>query len=179
MKNKVKKKIVGKKLSLIIPPKKTASISTNNVSDLEEALGGDKELVLFFLTWLKYDRNATRAYKELHPDCKDKSCGVLGARQLAKVSIDVILSGYGLGKEKYFEGLKEGLEAKKITFEAIGKYKNGRTKYKKIEEPDHTVRDGYHTKLGKILGIEGNSPTINVPIQVNNLINDKKSDYGI
>lgn len=34
---------------------------------LEEIIG-NKELVLFFLAWLKNKRNATKAYLELHPD---------------------------------------------------------------------------------------------------------------
>lgn len=153
--------------------------SGNDLETLEEALGGDQSLVLFFLTWLKHNRNAKKAYKELHPNCTEKSCSVLGARQLAKVSIDVIVSAYGLGNEIYFERLKEGLEATKTQYIPVGKYKNGRTKYQKVVMPDQDTRDAYHTKLGKILGIEGNSPTITVPIQVNNLINEKKNKYGI
>jgi len=105
---------------------------------------GSKEIALFFITWLKHDRNGTKAYLELHPRVDRRSAGVLGARMLAKVSVDTVLSAYDLGFEKYMKTLKEGLDANKI---------HG-TSDNFIEIPDHAVREKYLTKLGKILRLE-------------------------
>lgn len=149
-----------------------------DIAILEEALG-DKELVLFFLTWLKHNRNATKAYKELHPNVSEKVASVLGSRLLAKVSIDVILDSYGIGKDTYFKKLKDGLEANKIRIEIVGKDKKGRNKYTRITEPDHSVQERYHSKLGELLGLQGPVAQTNVAVQVNNLISEKKNKYGI
>jgi hypothetical protein len=151
------------------------------LAELEEALGGDRELVLFFLCWLKHNRNATEAYKELHPHCKHKSCGVMGARMLARVSLDIIVSSYGLGIDTYLENLKNGLNATKIEHVAVGKYKNGRTKTVVRVSPDYDRRDKYFDDLGELLGIKGKTNKIAVQVNnnVNNVIQDKKQKYGI
>jgi len=147
---------------------------------LEESLGGDIELVLFFLCWMKHNRNATKAYKELHPKCKIKSCSVLGARMLAKVSIDVILNSYGLGVDVYLENLKNGLNATKTEHIIVGKYKNGRTRTVAKQIPDNDRRDKYFETLGEILGIKRQTTSVAVQVNnVNNVIQDKKQKYGI
>ena len=152
----------------------------SDITLLEEALGGDRELVLFYLSWLKNNRNATKAYKELHPNCKIKSCGVLGARQLAKVSISVILDSYGLGVDTYLENLKNGLTATKTEYIVVGKYKNGRTRTVAKQIPDTDRRDRYYEDLGEILGIKKRASTVAVQVNnVNNIIQDKKQKYGI
>jgi len=176
-----------KKLKLIDKVKRAPKFLTSDISVLEEALGGDKELILFFLSYLKHDRNASQAYKYLHPGCTDDSCRVLGSRQLAKVNINIILESYDLGIDTYIKKIKEGLEASEI--EIINarikkgkKGKNGKKDtiiYQEIKRPNHAVQDKYHTKLGELLGINGSAPTTNVAVQVNNLINEKKNKYGI
>jgi hypothetical protein len=140
---------------------------------LEHEFGGNKELVLFFLSWLQHNRNATKAYKFLHPDRADNSCRVLGSRMLAKVNIKTIMESYGLGIATYIRQLKKGLKATKMVSIGMNVYE---------EMPDHKTRRAYHEALGKILGIEsgGNDykDTV-VPIQINNIINSKKDNYGI
>ena len=159
-----------------IVPKKN-----NNVDLLEQSLGGDKELVLFFLAWLKFDRNATQAYKYLHPNCTEISCRVLGSRQLSKVNIQVIMDSYGLGIDRYLKKLNDGLEANdsEEKIYSVGKGKNKKYVTKTITRPNHSVQKAYHDKLGEILKVEGSKDTTNVAVQVNNLINDKKNKYGI
>jgi hypothetical protein len=157
----------------------TALDKKSDISLLEESLGGDRELVLFYLCWLKHNRNATKAYKELHPNCTLRSCGVLGARQLAKVSISVILEGYGLGVDTYLENLKNGLNAMKTEHIVIGKNKNGLAKIKKVLTPDEDRRYRYYQDLGEILGIKKNTAVAVQVNNVNNIIQDKKQKYGI
>lgn len=161
---------------------KKKALDATGIKPLEEALGGNKELVLFFLAWLKHDRNATKAYKFLHPTCTDASCNVLGSRQLSKVSIQVILDSYGLGIDTYIEKLKKGLEANEVEFKSItiGKGKKAKVKIQEIVRPNHSVQSEYHSKLGKLLGLEGKKDEgTTVAVQVNNLISEKKNSYGI
>ena len=56
-----------------------------NLKELEKAFSGDLDLMLFYLTWIKCGLNASKAYKELHPDCNDHSARVLGSTTLAKI----------------------------------------------------------------------------------------------
>lgn len=102
----------------------------------------DKELPLFFSEWLRNGRNASLAYKTLHPDVSDASARVLGSRKLAKVNIVGILSAFGLTYEIYFQKLKEGLEAKQQN-EVTGEF-----------QVDHKTRRIYLKLLGELLGIE-------------------------
>lgn len=90
-----------------------------------------KEVAMFFVSWVRNGMNATRAYKELHPEVSEGSARVLGSRMLAKVNISDILAVYGLTMEEYFLILKEGLKS-----------------------PDLKVRKQYHEVLGKLIGIE-------------------------
>ena len=113
-----------------------------NIKELEKAFDGDLDLVLFFITWLKKGLVAKFAYQELHPDVTPESAEVGGSRMLSRVKRDYILAAYGLGPEKYFNQLKEGLEATKWN-DFTGE-----------READHKTRKDYHDKLGKLLGIE-------------------------
>lgn len=155
-----------------------ADTKPNPLADVEvlaEALGGDLELVLFFMTWVSCGRNSTKAYLKLHPEVTPKSASVLGARQLAKVSIPVILDAYGLGVDTYLNQLKEGLNATKRVDVAI--IQDGEVVKGAEEVPDHKVRQHYHQTLGKLLSFE--KPEVpNVKIQFNALINQKKKEYG-
>lgn len=132
-------------------------IKTPSIEELEEAFEGDKDLVIFFITWLKNGLNATLAYKELHPNVTDHSARVLGTRKLAKVSIPILLAVYGLGVDRYYSQLSEGMDATKWN-DFTGE-----------READHKTREAYHKKLGRLLGIEKDEGTkvsvgiINVP----------------
>lgn len=109
---------------------------------LEKALGGDLDLVTFFVSWLKNGRNATKAYKELNPHVTDHSARILGSRQLAKVDKREIMRAYGLDEDLYYKQLVDGTLAEKVD----------PTTGEKL--PDHKTREPYHKRLGTILGIE-------------------------
>lgn len=137
------------------------------LNDLEKLLGS-KERVLFYLTWIKHNRNATKAYAELHPDAKDTTCQVNGSRVLSKIPINLIATAYGLGHEKYFEVLGKAMDATKWN-DFTGE-----------REPDYKTIKAYHDKLGKLLGIESETqqqPQINIGIQ--NIIDEQKKKYEI
>ncbi len=141
-----------------------------NLDDLEELMGGDKSLVLFYLTWIKKGLNATQAYLELHPNVKKGSARVLGSRTLArltKVDLSIILSSYGLDVNVYFRQLRDGLNASRARPEMVGRDKRGRPIYTYVDEPDHQTRKAYHDKLGKLLGLEeeGGNTAVQVNIQ--------------
>lgn len=57
---------------------------------------GSNELAIFVAAWLKHNRNATKAYLELHPDVTYESARVLGSRLLTKVNIGNLLALYDL-----------------------------------------------------------------------------------
>jgi hypothetical protein len=107
--NKNKKKKEAPKT----PPadKSVATVFAGDLATLEEALGHDQELVLFFLAWLKHGRNATEAYLELNPNVKRESAAVLGSAKLRNIKIELVLEAYGLGAETYLQQLKAGLGA--------------------------------------------------------------------
>jgi hypothetical protein len=142
------------------------------LQDLEERFGGDKELVLFFLAWLKNGRNATKAYLAINPDVTTESAAVMGSMKLRKIKndigIEMILDVYGLGVDAYINQLKEGLAAVKFVDD-----------FGIIQVADHTTRRTYHEVLGKLLGLEkkDENPGAIVPIQINNLIEEKRSKY--
>jgi hypothetical protein len=114
------------------------------VNDLEKILGS-KEHVLFFLTWLRNDRNATAAYKELHPECAESTAQVNGSRMLSKIPLKLVAEAYGLGQEKYFSVLRNAMDATKWN-DFTGE-----------REPDFKTIALYHNKLGKLLGIENDT----------------------
>ena len=120
---------------------------------LEKAFDGDKDLLLFFLSWLKNGQNGVKAYQELNPDTDYASAAVLASRLLKKVNVESILSVYGLDADAYFKQLKEGLEATRTISAISGKEANGGT-VDFIDVPDHKTRKDYHDKLGKLLGYE-------------------------
>lgn len=169
-------------LPLILKHPKQGKVSTADVGILEEALGGDKELVLFFLSYLKHDRNATQAYKFLHPNVDDRVAATLGSRKLRKVDIHMILDSYGLGIDTYIQKIKDGLNANEVELKSvtIGKGKKSETIYKEITRPNHAVQKSYHETLGKLLGLEVKKDEgATIAVQVNNLISEKKNTYGI
>jgi hypothetical protein len=161
-KKQPKKKVV--KAVVIKPEAKPNPLA--DVDVLHEALGGDKELTLFFMAWISCGRNATRAYKKLHPEVTDGSARVLGSKLLTKINIPVILESYDLGFDTYFQQLKSGLNATKHV-EGL-KVEKGKIKKVLMEIPDHKTRDKYHTKLGKLLEIEKEAQTNVIQVNQNN-----------
>lgn len=119
--------------------------------ELEEVLG-TKERVLFFVTWLKNGRNATKTYKELNPHVTDLSAQVGGSRMLSSIDIKVVASAYGLDTNKYFEVLRSAMDADKWN-DFTGE-----------REKDYKTIKPYHDKLGKLLGIEQDTPQAQVNI---------------
>ncbi len=141
------------------------------IEKLEEIIG-DKELVLFFLAWLKNKRNATKAYLELHPEVTYDSARALGSERLTKINISAVLAIYGLDPEAYFKQLKEGLKANRKRAEISERDADGRPIYIYVDEPDHATRREYHEILGKLLGFEkGGNETMQQFNQQNNFYN--------
>lgn len=178
-----KKKKVTRKKPLTLDQKKVALAKDFHDEILENEFGGDKNLYLFFVAYLKHNRNATRAYKFLNPKCTLRSCSVLGARQLAKVNISLILDSMGLGVEVYLQKLLDGLNASQVEIvstKVTGKGKKQKIVHEEFKRPDHAIQKEYHSKLGKLLGLESEKgEPVSVAVQVNNLIEDKKKTYGI
>ena len=121
-----------------------------DTKQLSEAFGNELDLMLFFVTWLKNNLNATAAYKELHPKVTDGSAEVLGSRMLGKVKPEILMPVYGLGVDLYMKQLRDGVKAMK------------RDQFSGEMYEDHTTRKPYHDKLGKLLGIENDKATIQV-----------------
>jgi hypothetical protein len=138
---------VKKKTDLLVP----------DMKELEKSLEGDTDLILFYVSWLKNGLNASKAYKELHPDVTDGSSEVLGSRWLGrvkdKIGLQTIMSVYGLDMNMYLLQLKDGVRADK------------RDQYSGEMYPDHQTRLKYHDKLGKLLGLEVDSPTTAIAIK--------------
>lgn len=117
-------------------------MTENKLKELIKIFDGNIDLALFYVTWIKNGLNASKAYKELHPNVDDHSCRTLGSRQLAKVDKNAIMQAYGLDHELYFKQLEEGVKAER------------RDQFSGEMYPDHKTRQAYHDKLGKLLGIE-------------------------
>lgn len=142
--------------------KKTKDIQkpgSPTINELEELLGS-KERTLFYITWLKHNRNATQAYLELHPKVTYNTARTLGARMLANIDMKVIARAYGLDEQAYFEQLAKGLVATK------------RDHFSGEMSEDHNTRKAYHDKLGKLLGLEQDKGT-----QINVAAKDMKVEF--
>jgi len=148
------------------------------LDDLEEMLGS-KERVLFYLTWLKHDRNATKAYLELHPNVTEHSARTLGAKMLANIDIFTIANAYNLNHERYLNMIDEGLEATKPISALISGKDAGSKDMDFIDVPDHQTRLKYHDKLGKLIGVESDKQQTNVQVNVLNKLDNLKKDYNL
>lgn len=149
-----------------------------SLNDLEEILGS-KERVLFYLTWLKHDRNATQAYLELHPNVTEHSAAVLGGKMLRNIDILPIANAYNLNHERYLKMIDEGLDATK-PISALNTGKDAGSKDMDfIEVPDHQTRLKYHDKLGKLIGVESDKQQTNVQVNVLNKLESYKKDYDL
>lgn len=132
-----------------------------DIKQLEQAFDGDLDLVLFFVSWIKHGRNATKAYLELNPNVDPASAAVLGSRQLKKVKIDAVMETYGVGIQEYFQQLADGHNAMKWN-DFTGE-----------REPDHKTREGYSKRIGKLLGVETDSPSTLVQVNVTPILEEK------
>lgn len=110
---------------------KATNLTANSFSLAMDELGGDKEVPVFFLEWLKNGFNATAAYKALHPDVTNESARVLGSRKLAKVNIGAILVASGYDYTDFVGQLKAGLNATRWN------------EFTREQVPDHRVRLEY------------------------------------
>lgn len=132
---------------------------TSSAHALEKAFHDSPELLLFYLAWVKNGLNASKAYKELHPDVSMHSASVLGSITLGKISKPVVLAAYNLDLETYFTQLKEGLAATKWN------------DFTEEREADHKTRKDYHDKLGRLLGLEDNRDRQAIGEMINVIIN--------
>ena len=123
-------------------------MTEDKLKELQKVFKNDLDLMLFYVTWIKCGLNASKAYKELHPNVDDHSSRTLGSRLLAKVDKVAIMQAYGLDQEIYFNQLKEAMGATKWN-DFTGE-----------REPDHKTRRDYHKTLGTILGIETDKPQV-------------------
>ena len=183
-KRKPQKKRKTKKPALtkaekIAKQEKAAAKKLIDPTTLEEVAGSNKdhmELLLFLASYHKHNRNATQAYKYLHPNCNLNSCRVLGSRmraKLAKVNISMLLETHDLGLETLFEKLKEGLNASEvevISSEVKGKGKKQKVVQKEIERPNHSIRKVYFDSLKEMHGFGGEKEQVgqNMNVQINN-----------
>jgi len=175
-----KKKIVNKLITNKSLTVKKKSISNEFVDILMDIFDKDEKLVSFYISWVKHEGNSTKAYKELHPSVSDQVASVLGARRLAKVrergGTGMLLCDFGLGIEIYLKKIRDGLNATNIDVInlRVGRGEDAKIIYEKVETPNHAVQKAYHDKLGKLLGLEDNSP--GVAVQVNNTNNTNLID---
>lgn len=126
------------------------------------------ELIEFYGLWLKNNKIAKYAYKEMRPNVTDGSAEVMGSKylnELSKIKPELVMGAYGLDAHKWHKQLREGLEAEKWN------------NFSGEREPDHKTRLPYHDKLGKMLGVEGKES--NVQINFYQFIKEQKNDYGI
>lgn len=147
-------------LSLAVVPKVTDIKGINDII-------GDIKLTMFFLEWLKTGRNATQAYRNLHPTADDHSCRVLGSTTLAKISIPLVLDAMGLGVDKYMSQLTDGLMAeKKAVLRKYDRKTGALLQELDLSGPDHKVRRLYHEPLGRMLNLEKDK---NIGVQLNQI----------
>lgn len=137
-----------------------------DLNELEKMLGS-KERVLFYLAWLKNDRNATRAYLELNPNVTEQSASVLGSKMLGTINTNIVAQAYGLDHTKYFDVLKNALDATKWN-DFTGE-----------REPDYKTIKPYHDKLGKLLGLEQEQLSPSVQVNVLNKLETQKKEYNL
>lgn len=178
-----KKVVIAKKILPLIPSKKEI-VSAEFVDILMDVFDKDEKLVSFYMAWVKNEGNSTKAYQELHPKTNDRVASVLGARRLAKVrekgGINMLLCDFGLGLDIYLQKIKDGLNAVNEDYINI-KLKTEKGKppevvYEKVTTPNHAVQKSYHDKLGKLLGIEDNTPGVAVQVNTNTNIIDNIND---
>jgi len=149
------------------------SVAELERSAIIEATGGDPDVAMFFLAWLKNGKNSTKAYMELHPGVKVESAQACGCRMLSKVKVSAVLESYNLGLDAYMQQLRDGLEAKREV--VLGAGEDAVLEYL----PDHRTRRHYHKALGELLKLEGAAPVVQVNnqnLQQNNIENISDED---
>jgi hypothetical protein len=139
----------------------------NKLKELMVIFDGDVDLALFYLIWIKNGLNASKAYKELHPDVDEHSARTLGSRALARVDKSAILQAYGLDHQLYFQQLKDGVKAEK------------RDQFTGEMSPDHKTRKEYHDKLGKMLGLEQDKPEVLIQQNFIKKLEDERKEFEV
>lgn len=142
---------------------------------LKEAVGDDPEVLVFFHHYLQEGLSATKAYKKMRPHVTEASAAVMGSRMLQKIDINTVLAVFGLDLARYIEVLKDGLEAEtRKPVISKGEIIDWYT------EKDHSVRNTYHSKLGRMIGVEkAGDGGPSVAVQVNNIqaAKDKANNF--
>lgn len=136
---------------------------TKTQEAIAEACNNDLTLIMFVAEWLSNGNNALQAYKKLHPEVTDGTARVMGSRLLMRVDKSLLLDAYGLNAEMYLQQLYDGNKADKWN-DFTGE-----------REPDHKTRAIYHTKLGKIMGIE--DERTNVQVNILNHIQKEREEF--
>ena len=134
------------------------------IPPLVAACGGDYGLAELVTEWVNNGRNATKAYKKLHPNVAEGTARVMGSALMKKVDKTFLAELYCGGIDTYFKQLNDGLNANVVILSG-GK--------KKVLAPDHRVRRLYHEALGKMLGIEEEGRgQANVQVNVQNVLSE-------
>lgn len=126
------------------------------------------ELIEFYGLWLKNNKVAKYAYKEMRPHVTDGTAEVMGSKylnDLSKIKPELVMAAYGLDVHLWHEQLQEGLKAEKWN------------NFTGEREPDHKTRKPYHDKLGQMLGVEGKEA--NVQVNFFQFVKEQKNNYGI
>lgn len=126
-----------------------------------EACDGDAELAEFFALWLTNGRDAKKAYQKMRPNVTPESACVGGSRLLSRVNRTLIAESYGVGVDRYFKQLNDGLSADKVSNVGDMVINLG---------PDHKTRRAYHEAAGRILGIERDRDPVGVQVNVQNVL---------
>lgn len=135
-----------------------------SLEQLEKAFHSRKTAI-FYLAWLYFNRDATKAYQYLFPQTNKATAGVLGHVLLKRISFTAVARAYGLNEDLYYKTLSEGIKATKTNIVYIGKGKKGKNLTRKYTIPDHLSRKPYHDKLGRILGIESDESFTGVSVK--------------
>lgn len=128
----------------------------------------EPELIAFYAHWLKNNRVAAHAYKEMRPNVTDGTARVMGStylNKLTKLNPELVMAAYSLDTHLWHTQLQEGLKAEKWN------------NFTGEREADHKTRKPYHDKLGQMLGVEGKES--NVQINFFQFVKEQKNNYGI
>lgn len=156
-----------------------AELTVSQLKELSEALGDDLDLAKFFTHWLSNGQNATEAYIATKPDVSSRAvAAVMGSRWLSRIDAPIALSIYNLGIDRYLKKIDEGLEAKQ---DKVMTTKSGNTI--DMSGPDWEVRQYFHEKLGRLLGVAAEEKaatglTLNLNQQINQSVDGDRKTYG-
>lgn len=154
------------------------ALSADQIKELAECFDNNVELALFFTHWISNGHNATEAYMQVYPKTSSREVAqVMGSRWLSRIDMPVALGIYNLGMDRYLKKIDEGLDAKQ---DKVMTTKSGNTI--DMSGPDWQVRQYFHEKLGKLLGVEietkgAGGLTLNLNQQINQAVNTDRKQY--